>query len=90
LIVGGSASFGFHTLKAGTRVVSTGTTFGCANPIISLIEDILSFMISVIAIFAPIVVPLVLALLAFALWKLMNRLRAARHSIPEVQSHPSS
>jgi len=77
IIVGGPTSLGMHTLKAGTRVASTATTFGCANPIISIIEDVLAFSLSVIAIFLPIVVPLALALLVFALYRVMTRIRRA-------------
>lgn len=77
IIVGAPASFSFHSLKAGTRVASSAATFGCANPVISLIEDLLSLGLSLVAIFAPIVVPVVLALLAFALWKLVKRIRSA-------------
>jgi len=76
LIIGAPTSFGFHTLKAGTRVASTAATFGCANPIISLVEDILSLALSVLSIFAPLFVPLALALLAVLLWQVMKRIRA--------------
>ena len=75
LIIGAPTSLGMHTLKAGTRVASTATTFGCANPILSLIEDVISFGISVIAIFAPVVVPIVLALFVWLLWMVMKRIR---------------
>lgn len=75
LIVGAPTSFGFHTLKAGTRVASTATTFGCANPVISILEDLLSLGLSVLSIFAPLLVPIALALLAWVLWKLVQRLR---------------
>ena len=75
IIVGAPTSLGLHTLKAGTRVASTATTFGCANPIISVIEDVISFCLSVTAIFLPIVVPLFLALLVYALYRLMKRIR---------------
>lgn len=77
LIVGAPTSLGLHTLKAGTRVASTATTFGCANPVLSLIEDVISFALSVIAIFLPIVVPFALAVLVFALYRLMKRVRRA-------------
>lgn len=76
LMIGAPTSFGFHTLKAGTRVASTAATFGCANPIISLVEDILSVALSVLSIFAPLFVPLALALLAVLLWQVMKRIRA--------------
>ncbi|HEX6097511.1 MAG TPA: DUF4126 domain-containing protein [Thermoanaerobaculia bacterium] len=75
LIVGAPTSLGLHTLKAGTRVASTATTFGCANPVISLIEDVISFCLSVISIFLPVIVPLVLAVLVYGLYRLMMRVR---------------
>jgi hypothetical protein len=77
LIVGGPTSFAFHSLKAGTRVASSAATFGCANPVISLVEDLLSLSLSVIAIFLPVIVPVVLVLLFLLLWKLVQRIRAA-------------
>ena len=76
LIIGAPISFGFHTLKAGTRVASSAATFGCANPIISLVEDILALALSVLSIFAPLFVPLALALLAVLLWQVVKRIRA--------------
>lgn len=75
IIVGAPTSLGLHTLKAGTRVASSATTFGCGNPLLSLVEDILSFALSVVAIFAPIVVPVALALLVAAFWLLLRRIR---------------
>ena len=76
VVVGAPTSFGFHTLKAGTRVASTTSTFGCANPVLSFVEDVLSFGLSVIAIFAPVIVPLALALLVLMLWWVIKRLRS--------------
>jgi uncharacterized membrane protein len=77
IMMGSPVSLGIHTLKAGTRIASTATTFGCANPILSLIEDILSFVLSLLAIFAPILVPLAVALLAFVLYRVFRRVRGA-------------
>lgn len=77
LIIGGPTSFAFHSLKAGTRVASTAATFGCANPVISLIEDVLALMLSVIAIFLPVIFPVVLTLFVLLLWKLVKRIKAA-------------
>lgn len=75
IIVGAPTSLGMHTLKAGTRVASSATTFGCANPVISIIEDIVSFMLSVLSIFLPILVPFALVALVFVLWRVMKRVR---------------
>jgi uncharacterized membrane protein len=78
IIVGAPTSLGMHTLKAGTRVASSATTFGCANPVLSILEDILSFSLSIIAIFLPILVPVALALLVLVLWRVMKRIRRQR------------
>ncbi|HEY0142761.1 MAG TPA: DUF4126 domain-containing protein [Thermoanaerobaculia bacterium] len=75
LILGAPTSFGFHSLKAGTRVASSATTFGCANPVLSLLEDLLALVLSIAAIFAPIFVPILIALFIFVLWKIVKRLR---------------
>ena len=75
IILGAPTSLGLHTLKAGTRVASSATTFGCGNPLLSLVEDVLSFALSIVAIFAPLVVPVALALLITAFWLLLRRIR---------------
>lgn len=75
LMIGAPTSLGFHTLKAGTRVASTATTFGCANPILSIIEDVISFGLSITAIFIPLAVPLLIALLVWVLWRLAKRIQ---------------
>ena len=76
LMIGAPTSLGFHTLKAGTRVASTATTFGCANPILSLIEDVISFALTVTAIFVPLAVPIALGLLIWLLWRVAKRIQA--------------
>jgi hypothetical protein len=77
LIIGTPTSLGFHTLKAGTRVASTATTFGCANPVLSVVEDIFSIGLSILSIAAPLLVPFVLVLLGLVLWRIFRRARAA-------------
>lgn len=81
IIVGAPTSLGMHTLKAGTRVASSATTFGCANPVISIIEDVIAFMLSVIAIFLPIIVPFALAALVFVLWRVVKRVRSGSSNL---------
>jgi hypothetical protein len=75
LMIGAPTSLGFHTLKAGTRVASSAATLGCANPILSLIEDVISFSLTVVAIFIPLAVPIALALLVWLLWLVAKRIR---------------
>ena len=75
IMMGAPTSLGFHTLKAGTRVASSAATFGCANPVISIVEDIFSLVLTVISIFTPVLVPIVLGLFILILWKVMKRIR---------------
>jgi len=82
LMIGAPTSLGFHTLKAGTRIASSAATFGCANPVLSLIEDVISFGLTVLAIFVPLVVPIAIALLVLLLWKVAGRLRRRGLSEP--------
>jgi hypothetical protein len=75
IMIGAPTSLGFHTLKAGTRVASSAATLGCANPILSLIEDVISLGLTVLAIFVPLAVPIALALLVWGLWVVAKRIR---------------
>lgn len=51
LIVAG----GFHGSRAAVRPVSTATTGGLGNPVLSLLEDLLSGLLSVLAVFLPVI-----------------------------------
>lgn len=84
LIVGSPISLGIHTLKAGTRAASSVATFGCANPVLSIIEDVASVGLSIAAIFAPLLVPLLILLVVIGLWRLTRRISssAAPRSAP--------
>ena len=72
--VGAVLAFGVHATKASTRVASTATTAGVGNPIISVLEDVLTFgsiLLVVLAkavavLFAP-VVGIVLLVIAIAI-----------------------
>lgn len=82
LMMGAPVSLGFHTLKAGTRVASSAATFGCANPVLSIIEDVVSLGLTILSIFVPILVPVALALLIFVLWRVVKRLRGPAATVP--------
>ena len=87
IMLGAPTSLGLHTLKAGARVTSTAATFGCANPVLSLLEDFASLALSLLAIFAPVVVPVALALMVFVLWRVYKRMRRPVTAAP-VRSTP--
>jgi hypothetical protein len=44
---------GFHGSRAVARPISTATTGGVANPVLSLVEDVLSGLLSLLAVFLP-------------------------------------
>ena len=50
LIVAG----GFHGSRAAARPISTATTGGLGNPVMSLLEDVLSGLLSLLAVFLPV------------------------------------
>lgn len=69
---------GIHATKASARPLVTATTGGLGNPVVSVIEDVASFGLTILALIAPIVVALFLIFGAFAAFLLIRRLRARR------------
>lgn len=78
LIVGAPTALAVHSAQAATRVASTATTGGLANPAISVAEDVGAFGGSIVALAAPMLVPLLLLLLGFAGWGIWSAARRAR------------
>lgn len=86
LVIGAPIALGVHGAKAGTRGVSSATTLGVANPIVSIFEDIIAFLVSLMALISPLLVPLMLVCLGIVGWKavrLAKRLRARKASVLE-------
>ncbi|MBI5876978.1 MAG: DUF4126 domain-containing protein [Chloroflexi bacterium] len=71
LIVAGTV----HATKATARPVVNMTTFGMGAPVISVVEDVISFLASLTAIFAPFLVLVFAALFVFVVYKLLSRRR---------------
>jgi hypothetical protein len=67
-----------HFTKAGFRPLVTATTGGLGNPVVSVIEDVLALVGTILAIFAPILVALFLIVLIVAALVFWRRLRARR------------
>jgi len=62
LVLGAGLAGMMHTTKATTRVISTATTAGFLNTIISFIEDIIVVFTTVLSLFLPIVMVILLIL----------------------------
>lgn len=88
LIIGAPAALAVHTAQAGTRVVSTSTTAGLANPLVSLAEDVLAFFTVLIAFLAPLLVPLVLAVMLWIVWRMVKAVRRGLRGAPTAGSPP--
>lgn len=70
LVLGAPIAFGMHAAKAGTRAGSTVTTAGIGNPILSVLEDITALFIGLVALLAPLVVPLLLVIAGLLMWRI--------------------
>ncbi len=80
LVAGSLVAGGFHATRASLRPAATATTGGAGNPIISLIEDIVSFFMTLLAIFLPLLAAIlfvVLVVLVVRIWH-SGRRRFAR------------
>lgn len=75
LIVGAPAALAFNSAQTGARLTSTATTGGLGNPVLSFLEDALSFATVMIAFVLPVLIPLVLVGLAILAFRLARRLR---------------
>jgi hypothetical protein len=65
-IVLGTTALGVHALKAKLRIGSTATTLGTANPVLSILEDVASFVTVALAVLAPLLALIVLIALIVA------------------------
>jgi hypothetical protein len=78
---GASVAGSLHATRATIRPVSTTMTAGAGNPVLSLAEDIGSAVLSVVAVFAPIlgaVALLAVIVLAVLWWRRVRRSRRRR------------
>lgn len=76
LILGAPLALGVHGAKATTRGASTVSTMGIANPIVSVLEDVVVIATTAAAFFVPILVPVLLGVAAWLLWKMYRSVRA--------------
>lgn len=87
-LVGGGAIAGVvHAMKGSTRIVSTGTTGGLANPLLSLVEDAMATIGIAIAFLVPILAALlVAALVGYCAVKLTRSLRNRSRDRPTTNA----
>lgn len=78
VILGAPTALALHGAQSGVRLGSTATTAGLGNPVLSLVEDVLSFVLVLWAFVVPLLVPVLVALLLFGLWRLARRVSRGR------------
>ena len=69
---------GVHATKTAARPVVTVTTGGIGNPIVSTLEDIVAFVVSLLAILLPIIAALLLLTFLFVVIYFVRRWRQRR------------
>ncbi|WP_425148044.1 DUF4126 domain-containing protein [Deinococcus sp.] len=75
LALGLLVSGGVHATRTVVRPISTGLTAGLGNPLVSSAEDGSSLILSVLAVFAPVLGVLLLLALGALAWRLLTRFR---------------
>jgi hypothetical protein len=77
LIVGAPVALAPHVAKSTLRGVSTGTTAGLANPLLSLVEDGISLVLSVLAFLVPVLAALLVLSIGWLGWRWLRGRRPA-------------
>lgn len=76
LVVGAPVALAPHVAKATLRGVSTGTTAGLANPLLSAVEDGVAFVVAVLAFLVPLLALLMVVGGVWLVWRWVRRLRS--------------
>jgi hypothetical protein len=71
----GAGALAVHGAKASTRVGSTSLSFGTANPLLSVIEDIVTFLLIALAVLVPLLALAFVVLLFVLIFRLFRRRR---------------
>ena len=78
VIAGGSVSGVIQLGTVATRAISTGTTGGLANPIISLLEAVASILCILISFFLVAIIPIIII---FLIWKSIGYIQITKKEV---------
>ncbi len=90
LIAGGGTAATISSVFAGTRAASSGTTAGLANPVISTVETIGSTIMSILAIFLPILAGILVIVILYLAIKYGKKLLDKIRRKPKVNKFKDS
>jgi uncharacterized membrane protein len=84
LVIGGTIAGGVHLVKAKLRLLSSALTMAVANPILSLLEDLLAVIGTVLSFLMPLLVVLLfLGLFGGTLWWANRRRGPGKNAVGE-------
>jgi hypothetical protein len=86
IAAGAPLALGVHATKAGTRTLSSATTVGAGNPIVSFFEDALAVVILLFIALAPVIAALLVLLLAVVVVRALRRMRRWLRGTPTSKS----
>ncbi|WP_299126118.1 DUF4126 domain-containing protein [uncultured Winogradskyella sp.] len=78
IIAGGGTAAAVKSSTSATRLGSTVSTAGFANPLVSTIETATSIVMSIVSIFLPIVAIILVAFIFYMIYKLYKKIRPNR------------
>lgn len=78
LVTGGAVAGTVHVIKSKVRLGSTLVTAGIGNPVLSILEDVVAFCATALAILVPIVAALVVLMMAAGAFFAIRKLRTRR------------
>jgi len=82
IVAGGGAALGGSAVSNLAHTGSTVTTGGTANPALSLVESVFSFILSLLAVLVPVLAFLLLALIIYLIVKLYRHMKKSQpHSL---------
>jgi hypothetical protein len=90
-VVMGVIALGANLEKAKVRAGSTALTAGVGNPFLSIFEDLVSGVLAVLAVLAPLLAAILVVGLGVLAWRLVRRFRRRRGPgiVPTSPEEPS-
>jgi len=91
IVVGAPVALAPHVAKSTLRGVSTGTTAGFANPLLSVIEDGVAFFIALLAFLLPVLALLMVVGCVWLAWRWLRKVRRrslASRGVPAAERGP--
>lgn len=81
IIAGGGTATAIKGASATSRLASTATTGGLANPIVSTVETGTALVVTAASIFAPILAAVLVIVILFIIFRIYRRLRPSKENV---------